>query len=271
MEFIQVAAHELRTPLTVLKGYANLLRNTGELKANPALGEVLDGILKGTERMHGVVNTMLDVTRIDNETLRLSAAPVLLKQLIAETLNEFAKAASERTLQLVHVPEADLPLVYGDPTLIHKALQQLIVNAIKYTPDGGKVTVSTRAVTMEDGRPAVEVRVTDTGIGLDKEHHELVFGKVLPGGVGGRPFDRFHQLQRRRTGSGAGDCARCGARARRQSLGGKRRARRSELPRLHLPFAAAHLAHKNNAPAAIGTAYPKGGEQGGDGRLQVPV
>lgn len=185
MEFIQVAAHELRTPLTVLKGYANLLRNTGELKANPALGEVLDGILKGTERMHGVVNTMLDVTRIDNETLRLSAAPVLLKQLIAETLNEFAKAASERTLQLVHVPEADLPLVYGDPTLIHKALQQLIVNAIKYTPDGGKVTVSTRAVTMEDGRPAVEVRVTDTGIGLDKEHHELVFEKFYQvGSVG---------------------------------------------------------------------------------------
>ncbi|MDL1940973.1 cyclic nucleotide-binding domain-containing protein [Chloroflexi bacterium CFX2] len=182
MEFIQVAAHELRTPLTVLKGYANLLCASNEVKANPALVEVLDGILKGTERMHGVVNTMLDVSRIDNETLKLTPAPVLLKQLIADTLNEFAKAASKRTLQLVYVPEADQSIIQGDPTLIHKALQQLIVNAIKYTPDGGTVTVSTHTVKMEDGRPAVEVRVTDTGIGLDKEHHELVFEKFYQAG-----------------------------------------------------------------------------------------
>ena len=69
LEFIQVAAHELRTPLTVLKGYVNVLRSFPDIKTNAALGEVMDGIIKGADRMHEVVNMMLDVTRIDSETL----------------------------------------------------------------------------------------------------------------------------------------------------------------------------------------------------------
>ena len=69
LEFIQIAAHELRTPLTVLNGYVNVLRSFPETRTNPALGEVIDGILKGTDRMHEVVNMMLDLTRIGSETL----------------------------------------------------------------------------------------------------------------------------------------------------------------------------------------------------------
>ena len=84
LEFIQVAAHELRTPLTVLKGYVNVLRSFPVIKTNPALGEVMDGIIKGADRMHEVVNTMLDVTRIDSETLKISAVPMPLKRIFHE-------------------------------------------------------------------------------------------------------------------------------------------------------------------------------------------
>ena len=177
LEFIQVAAHELRTPLTVLKGYANLLHSAAEIKASPALTEVTDGVIKGTDRLHGIVNTMLDVTRIDGEGMELRAAPVLLKRLIQDAVSDFTKAASERTIDLVYFQEADTPFILGDPTLIQKALNHLIANAIKYTPDGGRVTVSTRSITLDMKQPAVEISVTDTGIGLDPEHHELVFEK----------------------------------------------------------------------------------------------
>ncbi|MEK6753657.1 MAG: cyclic nucleotide-binding domain-containing protein [Chloroflexota bacterium] len=184
LEFIQVAAHELRTPLTVLKGYANVLRSFPEIKENAALGEVMDGINKGADRMHEVVNTMLDVTRIDSEALKLRAAPVPIKRVIIDIAHDFSKAAAERNIEIAIEQDADTPNVNGDPTLIQKALYHLIVNAIKYTPDGGRVILRSRAITMDNNMPGVEISVKDTGIGLDAEHHELVFEKFYQvGGV----------------------------------------------------------------------------------------
>ena len=177
LEFIQVAAHELRTPLTVLKGYVNVLNSFPEIKTNPVIHEVMEGIIKGADRMHEVVNTMLDVTRIDSETLKLQAAPVLLKRVISDTVHELAKAAAERTIEITIAEEAETPNINADPALIQKALYHLIVNAIKYTPDGGKVIVRSYPIMMEKNIPGVEIRVQDTGIGLDVEHHELIFEK----------------------------------------------------------------------------------------------
>lgn len=177
LEFIQVAAHELRTPLTVLKGYVNLLGSFPDIKANAAVGEVMDGILKGADRMHEVVNTMLDVTRIDNEKLKLRAVPVPLKRVIEDIAHGFSKDAAERNIEMVMEQDAETPNINGDPTLIQKALYHLIVNSIKYTPDGGKVVIRSRPITMDKDTPGVEVSITDTGIGLDTEHHELVFEK----------------------------------------------------------------------------------------------
>lgn len=176
LEFIQVAAHELRTPLTVLKGYVNVLSSFPELKANPVLTEVMDGILKGADRMHEVVNTMLDVTRVDSDTIKLRPVPVPLKRLIHDTARDLYKAAAERNVEII-VRDMDTPNINADPTLIQKALYHIIVNAIKYTPDGGKVIVQSCPSTLEGLTPGVEISVTDTGIGLNPEHHELVFEK----------------------------------------------------------------------------------------------
>lgn len=177
LEFIQVAAHELRTPLTVLKGYVNVLNSFPEIKTNPVLSEVMDGIIKGADRMHEVVNTMLDVTRIDSETLKLRAAPVLLKRVISDTVHELNKAALERNIELIIAQDTDTPNINGDPSLIQKAIYHLIVNAIKYTPDGGKVTLSSYPITMDQDVTGVEISVQDTGIGVSAEHHELIFEK----------------------------------------------------------------------------------------------
>lgn len=177
LEFIQVAAHELRTPLTVLLGYVKVLRSLVDTKANAALGGVLDGIIKGTDRIHEIVNMMLDVTRIDADTLKVATVPVPVKRVVNDLLHNFKQAMAERGIEIVTEHADETPNINGDPTLIQKALYQLIVNAIKYTPDGGKVTISTRPIVMESEAPGIEIAVTDTGIGLDAEHHELVFEK----------------------------------------------------------------------------------------------
>jgi signal transduction histidine kinase len=177
LDFIQVAAHELRTPLTVLNGYVKVLRSFPDIKTNAALGEVIDGIIKGSDRIHEVVNLMLDVTRIDAETLKVAAIPVPLKQMINDLVNAFTKAAGERKIEISIEHAADTPDIYGDPALIQKALYHLVVNAMKYTPDGGNVTISTRPALIEDEIPGAEIAVRDTGIGLNAEHHDLVFEK----------------------------------------------------------------------------------------------
>ncbi|GAB4444244.1 MAG: hypothetical protein OHK0041_00310 [Anaerolineales bacterium] len=177
MEFIQVAAHELRTPLTVLNGYVNVLRTLPGSGANPALEEVIQGILKGTERIHEVVNLMLDVSRIGAETLKIAVVPVPLKRIIDDLIHNFEKAAAERKIRIYAQHAEGVPIINGDPGLIQKALYQLIVNAIKYSPDGSMILVTTRPVRMNDGTPGVEVAVRDRGIGIDAEHLELIFEK----------------------------------------------------------------------------------------------
>jgi signal transduction histidine kinase len=176
LEFIQVAAHELRTPLTVLKGYVKMLGSFPVITENSTLGNVLAGVLKGADRMHEVVNLMLDVARIDAATLKVAIGPVPLKRLVNDLVHDIEKISDRPILISTQYAEEDL-IIHGDPTLIHKALYQLAVNAIKYTPDGGRVTITTRPVMMDHHIPAVEIAVRDTGIGLDPEHHELVFEK----------------------------------------------------------------------------------------------
>lgn len=177
LEFIQVAAHELRTPLTVLKGYVNVMQSFPDVQGNEALEAVLEGIVKGTDRIHEVVNLMLDISRFDAEIMEIEPVPVLLKQIIDGLLRDFEPDTQARKIDLTAEYDENNLSINGDPVMLHKALYHLIINAIKYTPDGGKVLVSTRSVEMEDGRPGVEIAVKDTGIGLDPEHHQLVFEK----------------------------------------------------------------------------------------------
>jgi signal transduction histidine kinase len=202
MEFIQVAAHELRTPLTVLKGYINLLHSLPGIKGNPALDDVMDGIVRGANRMHEVVNMMLDVTHIANETLQVCPVPVPLKRIFSQLLGDFSQDAAERNIQIIIEQDAHTPTINADPALIQKALHHLIINAIKYTPDGGKVTLRSRPVTLENSVPGVELSITDTGIGLDAEHHELVFEKFYQ--VGDLAFHSSGKTSFKGGGAGLG-------------------------------------------------------------------
>ncbi|KXK13680.1 MAG: putative two-component sensor histidine kinase [Chloroflexi bacterium OLB14] len=177
LEFIQVAAHELRTPLTVLKGYLNLLQSADELKNNESLSEVMKGILKGTDRMHEVVNMMLDVSRIDSETMKVLPTLIPLKMTLTELVNSLKKEIAERKIEVSIEQDENIVSIQADPSLMQKALYQLLVNAIKYTPDGGKIKINVQNTKLENDIPAIDIRFEDSGIGIDPEHQELIFEK----------------------------------------------------------------------------------------------
>ncbi len=174
--FVSVAAHELKTPLTLIEGYAAMLEDT--LRSAPApLREqsqpLLQGIHRGCERTREIVDNLIDVSLIDNNLLRLSFQPLWLHQLFNALVAELAPVLEKRHLTLSVEPFlGSRHLIFGDITRLQQAFRHLLLNAIKYTPDGGRITVDGRLL------PGfVEVRISDTGIGIAPENQRLIFEK----------------------------------------------------------------------------------------------
>ncbi|MEW5867634.1 MAG: GAF domain-containing protein [Chloroflexota bacterium] len=184
-DFIRVTSHELRTPLTVMSGYTQMLVQDEMVQQSPGRVELVEGILTGSRRLHEIVNSMLDIAKIDNRALELSTEPLPLIFLLKNATTIFEEAARQRGLALSLVDIHDLPPVEVDTEALTKVFYHLVSNAIKYTPDGGKITISGRAVAAGESdldQDGVEIIVSDTGIGIDPEQYELIFSKFYQTG-----------------------------------------------------------------------------------------
>jgi len=181
-DFIGVVGHELRTPLTVISGYANMIAAAQAVREDDGLSLFSDGILAGIDRLETIINSILDVSKIDVAALEVRKVPASIVVLIKEIEAAFQKALDERHLQFRTEGLSKLPFIMADGDLLYKAFYHIIVNAIKYTPDGGWITVSGRVVRNESGQNAIEIVITDSGVGINKEHHELIFDKFYQTG-----------------------------------------------------------------------------------------
>jgi len=181
-DFIGVAAHELRTPLTVIRGYTQVLGRLPKQESEE-LKDLVKGILSGTDRLHEIVNRMLDVARIDTQTLSMHKESTKVRLIMQKLRTEFDVDLRQRSIAL-HLEDSlgKLPVIQADPELLYKVFYNLITNAIKYTPDGGEIWVRGRAI-VDEMAPAVQVTVQDSGIGIDPENHELIFEKFYQTGL----------------------------------------------------------------------------------------
>jgi len=177
--FIQVAAHELRTPLTVIKGYLGMMRTDNAVQSNPALHQAADGVMQGMDRLHQIVNSMLDVARLEGQAVTPKVEPVRLGLILKLVHKDYVKTFAARNL-IFEMDDAieTIPPLLADSELLKKALDNVIVNAIKYTPDGGSINVSASVVQNGRSGDMAEVIVKDTGIGIDPEHHKIIFEKL---------------------------------------------------------------------------------------------
>jgi len=177
--FIQVAAHELRTPLTVIKGYLGMLKGDTLIQNNLQLLQAIEGVMQGTNRLHQIVNSMLDVARLENQVISPHVESVSLGLILRLVHKDYVKDLALRNMTF-EMDEAikQIPPLLADPELLKKALDHVIVNAIKFTPDGGSIHISAKVV--EDPRQGkmAEVSVKDSGIGIDSEHHKIIFEKL---------------------------------------------------------------------------------------------
>jgi signal transduction histidine kinase len=180
VSFIHISAHELRTPLTLIQGYAYMLQQLA--KENPDIAMPARGLMEGYDRMEEVVNSMLDVSKIDSKSLKLSQTNSKLSLIIAKAKKPFESALKERNLELTIEGLDKLPMIPADSELLNKVFYHVIMNAIKYTPDGGSIDIKGMNIEEPSSPPEVEITVCDTGIGIAKENQEVVFEKFFQTG-----------------------------------------------------------------------------------------
>lgn len=188
-EFISTVSYELRTPLNTIIGFAEMLSKQYFGALNERQVEYCDDILSASQRLLAIINDILDLASIDAGRMTLDLAPVPVLGLMEETAQIMADLARERDLALeVRVPRA-LPDLRADPRRLKQALCNLVSNAIKFTPAGGKITLSA-----EGAGQYVALAVADTGMGIAPEDQSRVF----------KEFERGTAPDARRMGAGLG-------------------------------------------------------------------
>ena len=180
--FISIASHELRTPLTVARGYAEMLLEEPTLPES--VRELVKGIHKSTLRLHEIMDSMFDIAQMDARSMELQKQDVFITELIRSVGQELSKSASERNQEFsLDLPQ--LPSIKADPNSLRKLFYHLMVNAVKFTPNGGKVTVTGKQLPSNNRdlpEGGVEIIVSDTGVGIAKDYQEVIFTKFYQPG-----------------------------------------------------------------------------------------
>lgn len=172
-DFIVLASHELRTPLTMIYGYISLLQaEVTQLDLSPDIAMMIEKLGAAAERLNRVVDDIVNVSLIDAEQLDLEFKPVDLGALINDILQEVKPAIHEREQRLVVGALTGLPTIHADQKYLRRAIANVLSNAIKYTPNGGKICIEC-IPTAE----AIDLTIQDSGIGINPDERDRIFDK----------------------------------------------------------------------------------------------
>ena len=190
-EFLSSMSHELRTPLNAIYGFAQLLEDNPEKPLSSAQQEHIRYILKSSDLLLGLINQVLELSKIESGKLDLSIENVTLEPLIEECLNLIRAQANKRNITIDNqLPEHALPEMQADPVRLRQALLNLLSNAIKYNCEGGKIILKYSLLE----KNTVRITITDIGIGIPKERQAELF----------QPFNRLGAEATKIEGTGIG-------------------------------------------------------------------
>ncbi|MEB3233299.1 MAG: PAS domain S-box protein, partial [Leptolyngbyaceae bacterium] len=200
-EFLANMSHELRTPLNAILGMTEGLQDGVFGPLNPKQIEALQTVERGGQHLLQLINDVLDVAKIEAGHMALDLAPTAIAPLCRSSLNFVKQQALKKRIQIdTHLP-SHLPDVNLDERRIRQVLINLLNNAVKFTPEGGRITLAVRLEKTENRRPKAEefptlhIAITDTGIGIAPDHLNRLF----------QPFVQIDgALNRQYTGTGLG-------------------------------------------------------------------
>ena len=171
-EFVAMMSHELRTPLHAIIGFAEVILDLAGRKPglDAFIGHAND-ILDGGRRLLGAIDEMLDLARIDAGRIRLDARAIDPEKLLGACTRQAADDAAKRGVQLSVAVEPGCPTIWADEAALRKVLLNLLSNGIKFTPQGGRISIGAQPV--EDNR--VRLTIADTGIGIPADRLSGIF------------------------------------------------------------------------------------------------
>lgn len=174
-EFVSLSAHQLRTPLSAIKWTLRMLLDGDLGKVNEEQREFIEKTYQSNERMIVLINDLLNVTRIEEGKYLYKPVFSQIENIVQFVINSLKEEIKKKKIQLeFQKPEEKLPKVKMDVEKMRLAISNLINNAITYTLDGGKVTVS-----LKGGKKEIEFSVRDTGVGIPEEQQKRVFTKFF--------------------------------------------------------------------------------------------
>jgi len=175
-EFVSLASHQLRTPLSAINWYAEMILDEDVGKINQKQKKYLKSLYKANQRMISLVNSLLNVSRIELGTFVIEPEPVNFVKVAESIVEELKHQLDEREIKLNKKYDSDLPLVKVDKKLLRIILQNLLSNAIKYTPEKGSVSLEIKKQSQN-----VLIVVKDTGLGIPKKEQSKIFTKLFRG------------------------------------------------------------------------------------------
>ncbi len=198
--FLGLASHELKTPLTVILGYTELLQNDLKEQFSENALEMIANISNAAMRLDTIVKDMIDVSMLDQDQFSLKRTSLDLNSVIEATIRELRFFFALRKQDISTHLDSALPLYEGDKSRLIQMFTNIIGNAIKFTPDGGRITVSTAfrkihhqishegfydigsSQLLQKDQDAIEITISDTGIGIDLDDQVKIFDKFYEAG-----------------------------------------------------------------------------------------
>jgi PAS domain S-box-containing protein len=189
-EFISVVSHDLRTPLTSIKNAVQLIGTEKAGGLNETQTKFMGMAERNIDRLARLINDLLDLSKLEAGKMQLHFAAVDIYQIIEHCIETFKTRADDKSIELERDIAEGLPLVKVDSDRIEQVFANLMDNALKFTPEGGRISVSAHKIDKW-----IEVGVEDTGVGLSRENREHVFDHF---------YQTDHTLSQNRIGSGLG-------------------------------------------------------------------
>lgn len=180
-DFVANVSHELRTPLTVIKSYADILADTPDAEA-PLRTRFLDTISSETDRMAKIISDLLTLSSLDeNTSYKHKSEDIDIRSMLEGLVERLTLTSKKKEQTLIYTPINDVPRIKGDRDALERVFTNIITNALKYTPTGGKIQIFSSQIYND-----ILIKVSDTGIGISKEQ--------LP-----NIFERFYRVDKARS------------------------------------------------------------------------
>ncbi len=176
-EFVSTVSHELRTPMTSIKGYADLMLMGAAGQLSESHTRYMNVIKNNADRLHMLVNDLLDIDRIERKKITLDLRPLDITQIVEQIVEGHLRGRIQHIQKSIHVVTEmapNLPLVQADFARTTQILTNLLDNAVNYTPENGEIRVSAAAT-----GDFVSVSISDTGIGIAEEHLDKIFERFF--------------------------------------------------------------------------------------------